>query len=88
MKESVALFKDGTKVTGEYDGYGSINDRRLFDENYECNVAVYHKACWEKAGKPEYDGPSKDANDQGWFFEDKDYPAEPPYGEYDPDWDG
>jgi hypothetical protein len=31
---------------------------------------LYHRACWELAGKPEYTGPSEGSRDQGWFFDD------------------
>ena len=68
MTESVAILKgSGSILKGEYDGYGNIDDRTIVDDEPAC----WHRACWEKAGKPlEWNGESPFAPDQGWFFDD------------------
>ena len=67
MKEAVVLARDGSRVIGQYDGYGRVGGHGDF--GYSC--VWMHKACWELAGKPEFedfDGPSDHAGDQGFFF--------------------
>lgn len=76
MKEAVVLTKRGSVLQGEYDGYGRV-DYGEFD-GYGDGAACYHKACWEHAGRPGYDGPSDHADDQGWFFDDGDHDMAPP----------
>jgi hypothetical protein len=63
--ESVALLESGSIIIGAYDGYGRIEEADIADKDPQ----VYHKKCWEKAGKPtEYRGASKAAEDQGFFY--------------------
>jgi len=68
MSNGVAILEDGSVLRGEYDGYGRLNDHEINDfGSPEC----YHEACWNLEGKPtEYNQPSEDARDQGYFFDD------------------
>ena len=68
MTDCVVLTYCGSRILGEYDGYGCVGDSKSADGS-----ACLHRACWEKAGKPEYDRygkASSNAADQGWFFSD------------------
>ncbi len=68
MTQAVVLTPRGSRLIGEYDGYGSVGGCDDLD-----NAACLHKACWELAGKPEwsyYDSVSEYAPDQGFFFDD------------------
>ncbi len=71
MKDVVVYFHNGLQIAGEYDGYGRISD---YDESLwrhsDEPFTLYHRQSWEKAGRPEFKGASKDSNDQGWFFRD------------------
>jgi hypothetical protein len=61
--------------TGIYDGYGRLDDAAVvgFD------ATVWHRACWEVAGRPcDYRGPSPSSPDQGWFFADADHAVPEP----------
>lgn len=74
MKHMVVLAKNGSRVMIEFDGYSGHVGESL-DLPYGETVWV-HQACWEVAGKPEfdaYDGPSRSSDDQGWFFDDGDH---------------
>ena len=67
MRDVFVIEKGVSILKGEYDGYGRVDGHEM---NYSGNC-VYHEACWEKAGKPlEWDHPSEDAADQGFFFND------------------
>lgn len=69
MTAGVALFSNGDRLSGEYDGYGRLDGRDELD-----GAACLHRACWEKAGKPEfskYGKGSASAPDQGYFFNDE-----------------
>lgn len=68
MKDVVILGSGGSRLITEFDGYSGEYDEQVGE--YGGNVWV-HQACWEIAGKPEYDaydGPSEPAGDQGFFF--------------------
>lgn len=68
MKDAVVLSSNGSRVIGEYDGYGNVDG--MDSESLGGDVWL-HLACWEKAGKPEhdhYDDSSAHAEDQGYFF--------------------
>lgn len=70
MNVGVAITPAGEVISGFYDGYGNLDQRREF-----CAVGdqttVWHEACWIVAGEPtDYRGPSRLSDDQGWFFED------------------
>ena len=77
--EAVALFNHGGMVMGMYDGYGCIEGTNVGDGD-----AIYHKHCWEIAGKPmsreEAGGSSDYAPGQGYFLGAKElienYPIE------------
>lgn len=78
MSDAVAITPTGNIHTGTYDGYGRIDgaEYAIGERN-----TVWHKACWEIAGKPtEYAGASPNAQDQGYFFDDDD----PKYDRPDP----
>lgn len=78
MTEAVAITRQGNIHTGTYDGYGRIDGAEYAIGEYN---TVWHKACWEVAGKPlDYKGQSKHAQDQGYFFDDD----EPKYCKTDP----
>lgn len=68
MNDVVAVQPNGSVIVGDYDGYGSVGS-----VEYAIGGAatVWHRACWDKAGRPsDYRGESEAADDQGWFFDD------------------
>lgn len=67
MGDVVIVGDDGSVVRGKYDGYGRVESRMGEVEIVEADghFACYHAACYKIAGKPDYDGPSRSANDQG-----------------------
>lgn len=70
MSQAVALTPDGQRLLGEYDGYGRIGEVGNEDQ---IEAAYLHRACWEVAGKPDFEAygtPSGYAADQGWFFDE------------------
>jgi len=69
MKDAVVLGPGGDRVLGEYDGYGNVGGQDRTD--LSDSQVWLHLACWEVAGKPEfdhYDEGSRSARDQGFFF--------------------
>lgn len=64
MGHAVCLTPDGSRVIGHYDHYGQLGEYNLVDQIGK--FAIYHKACWELAGKPEYDRPALHSRDQGF----------------------
>jgi hypothetical protein len=74
MTDVVVLSKDGSRNFGQYDGYGRAGHWDYNgDDGDDCGggePCLYHRACWEVAGKPAYSSPSTNADDQGWFFDD------------------
>lgn len=65
MGHGVALSPNGTRVIGGYDGYGRLGDTyNLADQMGD--FSVYHKACWELVGKPDFTKASHQAHDQGF----------------------
>jgi len=62
--EAVVLTPGGSRIIGTYDGYGRIGGTELGEQIDD--FAIYHKACWELAGKPEFTKPSRHAADQGF----------------------
>ena len=68
MNEAVYLRPEKEPVIGQYDGYGRIDDRVVNWDNGE--PELWHKVCWENAGRPEYSGSSAHAEDQGFFYDD------------------
>jgi hypothetical protein len=66
MSDAVTVNKRGDIHTGEYDGYGRVGGA----ESAADSATVWHRACWERAGKPmDYCGDADNAADQGWWFE-------------------
>ena len=63
MVHAVCLTPDGSRVIGQYDHYGNLGSFNLVEEGGK--FAIYHKVCWELAGKPEYDRPARHSRDQG-----------------------
>lgn len=72
LSQAVVVFSNGDRVSGTYSGYGEVGNTNLVD--HDGRFAMYHRACWTLAGKPEFEKPSRDAHDQGYFV-----------GEYDPE---
>ena len=66
MGDSVALSKRGDRIVGEYDGYGRLDSADLME--IAGDPEVYHAACYELAGRPEFERPSRSSADQGYFF--------------------
>jgi len=78
MNKVVALTPNGSVIIGEYDGYGRIYGDDGSENELHGEPELWHYACWVKAGKPAYSGPSDRSDDQGWFFDDGDHDmAEP-----------
>jgi hypothetical protein len=67
MQKAVALTENGSRLIGQYDGYGRIDTGDYDESGIGGNVALWHHACWEHAGKPDFDKPSTNADDQGYF---------------------
>lgn len=81
MNEAVVITKRGSKLAGKYDGYGRVEgmditkDMTWPDNGKPKNTpAVYHAACWFKAGMPmAYKRGSSLSADQGYFIDPKKY---------------
>jgi hypothetical protein len=70
MSRVVAITREGELHAGEYDGYGRVGVAEVMDSRF----SLYHRACWEMAGKPTvYTNEARHAPDQGWFFNDGDH---------------
>ena len=67
MTQVVVQFEDGTRMIGEYDGYGRVNGVSF---NYDDSPECYHFSCWEASGTPAYDCESISSRDQGYFFDE------------------
>jgi hypothetical protein len=65
MSQGVAVFCDGDRASGEYNGYGRLG----WADGIE-RTAVWHRACFTVAGEPAYEKPSLSSEDQGHFFDD------------------
>lgn len=80
MSNGVFVDNGGNRVRGSYDGYGRLGTLDVGELMYAFEkppkFAVYHEACWNVLGKPEFSTPSKHARDQGHFVGEYD-PAEP-----------
>jgi len=72
MREAVLLLPSGSIIIGHYDGYGRITDEAGCETEIDfCGrPELWHRKCWEQAGKPSYTGESDHANDQGFFYEE------------------
>ena len=76
MHRCVAITENGM-IIGVYDGYGRLDLIDSVGESVDIAFTkpqVYHYSCWLMAGGPtEYLGPSKRAEDQGYFIDRADY---------------
>jgi hypothetical protein len=82
MTDVVVMQKNGSRLMGEYDGYGRVDGAEIDWSGGE--PQCYHHDCWEHAGKPEYDkgsGESQGSADQGWFFDDGEHDEDSPLGD-------
>ncbi len=76
MIDGVALLPNGPMLMGVYDGYGRVAG---LDINASGEPQVFHKACWEKAGKPtEFKKASRNSADQGHFYGEDEHNSPPP----------
>jgi len=69
MSSAVVLTEDGSRLIGEYDGYGRVGGNDTVDSGANGAGVWVHKACWAQAGKPEfedYDGPSAGTQHSGY----------------------
>lgn len=71
MGKAVAMTERGSRIIGEYDGYGRIDDMELSEDG---SFSLWHHACWKVAGKPEYSGNSRGSDDQGFPGCDREEP--------------
>jgi hypothetical protein len=55
MKDAVVLSFNGSRIVGEYGGYGDIGGMDSGDSDLGGDAVWLHQACWEVAGKPEYE---------------------------------
>ena len=81
MGKAVVLTQGGSRVIGEYDGYGRIGGMDLSEQIDE--FAMYHKACWELSDKPEFTKPSAHARDQGFCLSHDEFTVPKPQS---PEW--
>jgi len=81
MSKGVCLTPDGSRVIGHYNAYGQLGEYNLVDQIGK--FAIYHHACWEVAGRPEYDRPSHHSRDQGFCHAMHGQPLPKPTG---PEW--
>jgi len=66
--EVVMLMPNGTCISGDYDGYGSIHQPELTVEiEYGSCGEFWHSRCYSDANGPAYTSPSPSADDQGFF---------------------
>lgn len=75
MVQAVILLSDGDRAAGECDGYGGIHGH--YGGFSFAGNEVWHRACWELAGKPAFTKASRSAHDQGHFTGDNYDPKEP-----------
>lgn len=71
MSKAVYIDSEGSRIKGEYDGYGRLGALDLGDNTTD-KFALYHQACYKFLGEPSYTTPSKNARDQGHFVGDFD----------------
>lgn len=64
MNKGVVLTRGGSRIIGGYNSYGNLGGTNLVEQID--NFGVYHHACWELVGKPEFTKPSYHARDQGF----------------------
>lgn len=71
--EVVVIFNDGDRITGTYDGYGRIYDRR----GTEIDLMDYQESCWRMVIQKFYNNESFEQLEknhhepkQGFFWDD------------------
>lgn len=80
MENVTAIKPNGDTVEGVYDGYGRIYGEYLDEDGDWVETeeegavgfdnTVWHTDCLKASGRsPIYTGPSRDSEDQGFFFE-------------------
>ena len=67
QNDAVCLTADGDRLMGEYNGYGEVGGREVYDDDIE----MWHRRCWESEGKPNYTSSSESAADQGFFYDEE-----------------
>ncbi len=82
MSEVVTIDVTGHVMSGTYDGYGNVDGDAIYiGPRYDQDPTVYHRACWEHAGRPtEFNprNPSESSECQGHFFEAGEHDLECP----------
>lgn len=73
MMPVAILEDDGGRIFGTFDCYGTVTTKSGADFELGDDPCCYHRSCWNALGRPDYDGPSEMANDQGHFYDDADY---------------
>lgn len=77
MCDVVVIEHNNNIIIGEFDGYSHVDGKYV---GYKDRPALYHHACWVKAGSPDkYDGQGSTLpENQGWFFAEGAYDLEKP----------
>ena len=76
MSQAVALLPNGAVLMGDYDGYGRVAGGEIHDGG---EPEVYHAECWICAGSPpRFTEASRNAADQGHFYEEGIHNSPPP----------
>jgi hypothetical protein len=72
LSNAVVVFKDSPQIIcGVYDGYGRLGSYdSLYDD--EGTFEIFHRQCWEDAGRPFFRTPAEHAHDQGCFEDEED----------------
>jgi hypothetical protein len=74
MKTVVALLPDGTRMRGEYDGYGRVINSPDVQEEDDLSCADWwHHKCWTISGRPEFADVARDARGQGFIGDEGDH---------------
>jgi hypothetical protein len=80
MNDAVALLPNGSRVIGQYDGYGRIESSygNLDSSDVAESADWWHKACWLNTGKPDFKARAEPAGDQGHFIDEDEYAIDEP----------
>lgn len=67
MSKAVVQGEDGSTATGRYDGYGRLDGSvgTIEVADMDGRFAMFHQTCFKLAGRPEFNGVSESADDQG-----------------------
>lgn len=77
MVQAVVLSPNGDRVSGAYNGYGSVGRNEDDEGDGLRGKEVWHQACYQLAGSPKFTKASRSAYDQGHFTGDNYDPTEP-----------